>query len=354
MKYGALRCCSRLLALSGLLWGVLLAGCSSGNSMLPDDDPGVGPDKGEPVQLTFDMYGATVVTRAGDTDASGAEDMAIGKMFRIYAFTAGSTNLGSPLDSRNYTVQPDATTPSKPGKATGDLTLYRGTYDLYLVSYNSSTEVPDLDNTGAFTVSNGKDFMYTKLEGIVVQPDKTGDNSMLVSLPKPFTRMGAQVITTVKARNGMQPVDPTALVVNYIKVSGLSGNLVYKLNNTSWEAPATAADASYTFEKFGSNNTLDWSVKDARVSVPGVLLPVAGTQKMKFDVNLTVNYKDGNQTKTSVDSYFATIEKALLPGMTYQFDFSLTFYGAILPSDLTLAIREWTTSSLTGEDLGKD
>lgn len=39
--------------------------------------------------------------------------------------------------------------------------------------------------------------------------------------------------------------------------------------------------------------------------------------------------------------------------MTYQFDFSLTFYGAIVPSDLTLAIREWTTTNLTGEDLGK-
>lgn len=91
--------------------------------------------------------------------------------------------------------------------------------------------------------------MYTKLEGIVVQPDKTGDNAMLVSLPKPFTRMGAQVITTVKARNSMQPVLPTALVVNFIKVSGLYGSLAYKLNNTSWETPTTAADASYSFEK---------------------------------------------------------------------------------------------------------
>lgn len=353
MKYKVLRFNSRLLALSGLLLGILLAGCSSGNSILPDDNPDISPDKGEPVTLTFDMYSATV-TRAGDADASGAEDMAIGKMFRIYAFTAGSANLGSPLDSRNYTVQPDEDNPSNPGKATGNLTLYRGTYDLYLVSYNSSTEVPELDKDGAFTVINGKDFMYTKLEGIVVQPDKTGDNTMLVSLPKPFTRMGAQMIATVKARKGMQPVTPTALVVNYIKVSGLSGNLVYKLNNTSWEPPVTAADASYTFEKFDSKNTLDWDVYEERTSVPGVLLPVDGTQKMKFDVNLTVNYKDGNQTKTSIDSYFATIEKALLPGMTYQFDFSLTFYGAIVPSDLTLAIREWTTSSLTGEDLGKD
>ena len=172
--------------------------------------------------------------------------------------------------------------------------------------------------------------MYTKLEGIVVQPDKTGDNAMLVSLPKPFTRMGAQVITTVKARNSMQPVLPTALVVNFIKVSGLYGSLAYKLNNTSWETPTTAADAS------------------------AVLLTVGGTQKMKFDVNLKVQYKSGSETKTYTDSYFATIEKALLPGMTYQFDFSLTFYGAIVPSDLTLAIREWTTTNLTGEDLGKD
>ena len=196
--------------------------------------------------------------------------------------------------------------------------------------------------------------MYTKLEGIVVQPDKTGDNAMLVSLPKPFTRMGAQVITTVKARNSMQPVLPTALVVNFIKVSGLYGSLAYKLNNTSWETPTTAADASYSFEKFDANNTLDYNPQAPRTSDLAVLLPVGGTQKMKSDVNLTVQYKSGSETKTSTDSYFATIEKALLPGMTYQFDFSLTFYGAIVPSDLTLAIREWTTTNLTGEDLGKD
>ena len=351
MKYKSLNLASRFPVFSGLVLGILLAGCSAGDAVLPDADPN--PEPGEPVTLTFDMYSASV-TRADA--ASTSEDMAIGKIFRIYAFPAGSTSLGTPLDSKNYTVQPSEADASKPGKATGSLTLYRGTYDLYLVSYNSSTEVPELDSSGAFTVSNGKDFMYTKLEGIVVQPDKTGDNTMLVSLPKPFTRMGAQMVTTVKARNSMQPVTPTALVVNYVKVSGLYGSFVYKLNKTSWETPTatTVADASYSFEKFDSNNTLEYDVTKERTSDPGVLLPVGGTQKMKFDVNLTVKYKDGSETKTSTDSYFATIEKALLPGMTYQFDFSLTFYGAIVPSDLTLAIREWTTSNLTGEDLGKD
>lgn len=350
MKYKSLNLASRFPVFSGLVLGILLAGCSAGDAVLPDADPN--PEPGEPVTLTFDMYSASV-TRADA--ASTSEDMAIGKIFRIYAFPAGSTSLGTPLDSKNYTVQSSDADASKPGKATGSLTLYRGTYDLYLVSYNSSTEVPELDSSGAFTVSNGKDFMYTKLEGIVVQPDKTGDNTMLVSLPKPFTRMGAQMVTTVKARNSMQPVLPTALVVNYIKVSGLYGSLAYKLNNTSWETPTTTtADASYSFEKFDANNTLDYNPQAPRTSDLAVLLPVGGTQKMKFDVNLTVKYKDGNLTKTSTDSYFATIEKALLPGMTYQFDFSLTFYGAIVPSDLTLAIREWTTTNLTGEDLGKD
>ena len=185
--------------------------------------------------------------------------------------------------------------------------------------------------------------MYTKLEGIVVQPDKTGDNAMLVSLPKPFTRMGAQVITTVKARNSMQPVLPTALVVNFIKVSGLYGSLAYKLNNTSWETPTTTtADASYSFEKFDANNTLDYNPQAPRTSDLAVLLPVGGTQKMKFDVNLTVQYKSGSETKTSTDSYFATIEKALLPGMTYQFDFSLTFYGGIVHSRMASVRSEGT------------
>ena len=102
MKYKSLNLASRFPVFSGLVLGILLAGCSAGD-----------PEPGEPVTLTFDMYSASV-TRADA--ASTSEDMAIGKIFRIYAFPAGSTNLGTPLDSKNYTVQPDEATPSKPGK----------------------------------------------------------------------------------------------------------------------------------------------------------------------------------------------------------------------------------------------
>lgn len=323
--------------------GMLLWGCSS-------DIPafsGVEPETGEEVALSFDLSYAAVTRAEGDVDpgvsADANETMTAGKMFRIYAYAAGKTDAASLAGSENYTVQPDL-------MATGGLKLYRGTYDMYLVSYNSSTEVPVLGTDNCIHVTNGKDFMYTKLENIVVQPDKTGESLMKVTLPSPFTRMGAQVTTTVAARNGTQPVQPTKLVVNYVKINGLRNELSYKLNSTVWEAVAAGAvaNSSYTYDNF-SLNTSSQNVNDKRVSSPAVLLPVDGTQKLTFDVNLTVSYKEGSLEKTMTDTYHASIEKSLLPGMTYQFDFSLTFYGAIIPTDLTLAIREWTTTDLKGE-----
>lgn len=322
-----------------------MAGCDPGNTELP---PSL-EESGEAISLSFDLFRETT-TRADDPGVSTGTDETMGadKMFRIYAYPAGTTDFSKPTGSENYTVQNDLT-------ATGDLLLYRGNYDMYLLSYNSSTETPVLATAdNKVHVINGKDFMYTKLENIVVQPDQTGQNMMKVALPRPFTRMNAQVVTTVAARNGTQPVQPTSLVVNYVRINGLRKELTYKLNNTAWEAAASAADDTYTFGSF-TLNTADQDVYSKRVSNPaGILLPVDGTQKLTFDVNLTVGYKDGTEDKTMTDTYKASIEKSLLPGMTYQFDFSLTFYGAIMPTDLTLAIKEWTTTDLKGEGLGQN
>ena len=121
---------------------------------------------------------------------------------------SASTTTTEPLDHKVYTV--------KGGVATGELYLYRGTYDLYLVSYNSSTEVPELKTDGTIQVSNGKDFMYTSLKGIVVQPNQTGENMMDVVLPAPFKRLGAQIKVSVAAGD-FQPVTPTSLVVNSLR-----------------------------------------------------------------------------------------------------------------------------------------
>lgn len=108
-----------------------LTGCS-------EQAPGEpGTEEGDPVSLRFSLYRAEA--DEASTRADAATDMADGKTFCIYAFPAGaSTTTTEPLDHKVYTV--------KGGVATGELYLYRGTYDLYLVSYNSSTEVPELKN----------------------------------------------------------------------------------------------------------------------------------------------------------------------------------------------------------------
>ena len=44
----------------------------------------------------------------------------------------------------------------------------------------------------------------------------------------------------------------------------------------------------------------------------------------------------------------------LLPGMTYMFAFTLTFYGILDPADLTLAIGEYeSTVTLDSDEMGK-
>lgn len=214
------------------------------------------------------------------------------------------------------------------------------------MSYNSSTEVPELSTDGSFTVGNGRDFMYTKMEGIVVQPDKTGENTMLVSLPRPFTRMGARVVTTVQTKNGTQPVPVTSLKANWIRIKGLAETLTYKLGNTAWE-PASGYNSSFTFDKFTRE-----TVSKPWISEAQVVLPVDGSQMLDFEVNLTVRYNEGADSYTG--SFPASIQKVLLPGMTYQFDFSLTFYGVLKPSDLTLAVKEYDTVDLSSDGLGGD
>ena len=74
---------------------------------------------------------------------------------------------------------------------------------------------------------------------------------------------------------------------------------------------------------------------------------------MKFTVNLTVGYKDGAIDKTLTDDFEASVMKVMLPGMKYVFDFTLTFYGVLNPSDLTLAVQGYTEVELPSDDIGK-
>lgn len=319
---------------------------------LPDDGSLSPEDKGEPVNIAFEMYSADLTKAA---KAVATEPMQEGKTFRIYAYnsTAGSVPdfTLAPVASSIYTI-------SKSGDklvATGDMKLYRGTYYMYLVSYNEDSSSPELSSTGGkINVTNGKDFMYTTLENIIVQPTAPGGNSMTVPLPSPFIRLGSQVVVRAKTTSS-SPVPVTALKVVEIKVSGLPAFLDYKLGQTAWE-DCLAYDAEFTypgseFNRYGSDNKPSDSTLDFWRSPAKVLLPVDGSCYLKFDVKLQVSYAEGKQELTKV--YPASIQKVLLPGMAYVFDFTLTFYGEIIPSDLTLALREYNTIPLESDGLGE-
>lgn len=336
-----------------LIGGVLPAGCSSSGIISPEPEP----DAGEPVAVSFSLYRYTaeveekVSTRAEDTP----QDMALGKTFRVYAYPKGATDLASPKATAVYTVT-TAATKTESAKATGDLYLYRGAYDLYLLSYNLESETPELmAGTSNIQTGNGKDIMYTILKNVVVQPNSTGDSGLDVQLNNPFTRMGSQVKVKVKG-NSASPVAISGIdKPNYIIISGLPLTLTYGLGQPDWDAvpPASSADVykdSYTFGGFTSENPNDY--RKPWVSEPSVVLPVDGSQLLNFDVNLKVWYE--NKTQYVTDSYKASIQKTLLPGMTYEFEFTLTFYGILSPTDLTLAVREYDTVNLSSDGLGKD
>lgn len=332
--------------------GLLLLTACTGN--LPDD--GQAPEeKGEPVSIAFDMYAAEL-TKATSV-AVTTEPMTAGKTFRIYAYDSKSGvtpdfATAKPVASALYKITTDE---NNKLVATGDLKLYRGTYYMYLVSYNEESDCPELSTGGKINVLNDKDFMYTTLENVVVQPTTPGGNSMTVSLPSPFIRMGSQVVVRAAAKNGAQPVSVNELKVREIKVSGLPGSLNYQLKERTWES-ASGYDAYYTypgseFVRYDAQgdpgtNTFDFWESPARV-----LLPVDGSCLLKFDVKLWVQY--GSNKKEITKVYPASIQKVLLPGMTYVFDFTLTFYGEIVPSDLTLAVREYNTIPLESDGLGE-
>ncbi|MEL5896268.1 fimbrillin family protein [Bacteroides sp. GD17] len=330
-----------------LLAGILLGACTETGDVPPPAEPG------EPVTVSFVMYkGSAEEDLQSGTDAqtraitTRAKDIPAGSMLRVYVYKAGSNDWEKPVATAEYTVQAD-------GTATGEMPLYRGQYDFYLFSYNSSTDTPELtsDGRGVIDVYNGRDFMYNRLKGMTVQPGSAGQTMMQAPLTAPFKRMGTQVQVRVKANYGNNvPISPTSLKVNNIKVKGLPEKLSFPLGGTAWQAAENYDGPAFQYSAFTNNNN---GVGDFRESKEEVLLPVNGSAMLTFTVNLTVGYNDGGEIKSLTDDYVASIVKELLPGMKYVFDFTLTFYGVLEPSDLTLAVRGYTETELPSDEIGK-
>lgn len=326
---------SKLIILLGC---VLLVGC---NSSLPDSGEQQG--EGEPIELAFNLYSA-VVSKAGENTKTV---MPVGSTFRIYAFKAGEMNLSNPVATAMYTVV------DTNGKSTGNLSLYRGNYDFYLIS-NNTNQAPSLDaGVNYVTVDNGNDFMYNTITNEVIQPESPGQNTMTVTLRTPFVRLGTKVDLSVKANAG-SPVPVTGLAVQKITIKSLSSPLAYRLGASDWNSGSSSYNAEYSVIKFGSGQP----TQPHDNTDPVVLLPVDGSVDLVFDLALNVSYMvydaEGTGTQTSrIFNYQASAAKALLKGMKYKFEFTLTFFGILTPGDMTVSLLEYTEEDLSTDDVGK-
>lgn len=324
---------------------ILLAGC---NGSLPDSGEQQG--EGEPIDLSFNLY--NVVVSKADEKAKTTVKMAVGTAFRIYAFKAGETDLTSPIATAVYTVKDDN------GKSEGNLSLYRGSYDFYMISNNTNT-APKLDEGVNFiTVDNGNDFMYNIITNEVIQPEKPGENKMTVSLRTPFSRLGAKIDLSVQAKSS-SPVPVLDLKVQSITIKNLSSPLSYKLGEKDWNTidntPSYTKDNLLTVSEFTKPDVV---TKPHSNETPVVLLPVSGLTDLLFELVLTVKYSGKDESGELIFlsdnfTYQASVTKALIKGMGYKFDFTLTFFGILKPGEMTVALLDYTEESLSTDQVGE-
>lgn len=300
-------------------------GCTSN---LPAD-----AEQGERINLEFDMYAADLEPQTKAIGASVAlTPMVAGTRFNVYAYS-GTT----PISNAPYTVE---TTDEGKNKATGNLSLYRGNYDLYMISSNSSVSenLPIVNHEGKVEVSNGIDFMYNILKGITVQPETDGASTMTIPMTSPFIRLGSRIDLSVKASPN-SPVAVNNLSVNSITLRGLSDNLFYTPGNDDWNKNM---DNQYSNNlKVNSFSTVDDATAQPAfklVGEPIVVLPVDGPKPLVFDIDLSITYNPTTNTEnTESFQYQVTTDKALQKGMAYSFEFTLTFFGNLTPGDITLS-----------------
>lgn len=320
---------------------LMLASCQ--NEVVPEKT-------GEKIALSFRLYQAELTKAETNTSTSLAE----GTMLRAYAYKKDDPTTGDPVGYGDYKIADDQGTAE--AVAGGGLTLYRGEYDIYLLSYNDPNYVPETVSNNLVSVTNGKDFMYATLKGISVKPTSGGADMMSVDLPEPFTRLCSNVIVKVKA-NSNSPIPLSGFVVESVKINKLSGDQSYQMGETGWaKNDGLEYSGTGTMNKFGNNTTNDY-ITTVRESDPFVVLPSKGTEPLEFELNLSIRFNktvEGTASEViKLFTYKPKVYKSFLPGMTYEFEFTLTFFGDQEPADLSLAILEYTTVKFSSDDVGK-
>lgn len=314
---------------------LMLASCQ--NEVVPEET-------GEKIALSFRLYQAELTKAETNTSTL----LARGTKLRAYAYKKDAPTTEDPVGYGDYEIAAEGTAKALPGQG---LTLYRGDYDIYLLSYNDQNQIPEAGSNNLVSVDNGYDFMYATLKGISVKPTSSGADMMSVDLPEPFTRLCSNVIVKVKANEKMV-VTVKGLVVESVKINKLSDNLSYQMGKQDWEPNNSQMyTGTGTLTTFKNNDSSE--PKEDRVSDPLVVLPLKGIEPLEFELNLSITFGKASEDVTKLFTYKPKVYKSFLPGMTYEFDFTLTFFGDQEPVDLSLAILEYTTVKFSSDDVGK-
>lgn len=327
-------------------------------------------EAGTPESLTSGEDGLLSIDfeEAALTRSVGNNPLATGTLFKVYAYNQGTDirNTTVPVAEGTYAIgEADDGSSNKKQTITvynsKALKLYAGTYDLYFVSYNSTSETPSVTDASAApslitALPNGKDFLYTTMKNIGVRSVNAGDTNFLITLNKPFERMCSGLLFKVKAKDGTHPVTPRSLRLMSIKVSHLSASCDFLLGSSV--LPVFSAADKYTGTlSYGTGNTPDAGFRNnnGTVSASGVIttaipeagiyqvLPTNGSATLEIDVVLEVGYGETTVTKTNYP-YHITVNKALQAGNCYELTFSLTFYDSYVPDNLELDILPYIPS----------
>lgn len=317
----------------------------------------------ESLTISFDLPRAEPLhnglpeSRASESNAK-AELLPANTLFSVRAYKRGKMGDESESSvfagSGIYQVGADGTTAEPRSKEEG-LTLNRETYNLYFLSYNSTSTVPD-GNNETISVSNGNDFLGATLEKIVILANQEGQTNFTIPMDgHPFSHLCSRVKATLEIPEE-QPVMPVKITDLNISVKNL-----HAANTYTW-----LSEAFTTWGERTDKNTIpliaSGSLDDINTSTtfpitlgsPSdfFLLPVDENEPLLFDVSMSVSY--GGAEPAALKTENMELKKALLPGMSYNFVFSLTFYGTSLPTDLTLNVLSYEPVDLLPGDVGGD
>ena len=280
----------------------------------------------------------------------------------IYMIKATTTSDGTTL-ATGTTAEPLVESDGK------DNTLYltRGEYDLRFLSYNRTDESPTVDASGLTAITNGKDLISTTLRNVLVQADKDGQTDFTISLKgHPFEHLCSCVKATFQIPKN-QVVTPASVSEMSITLKNLcagatyewsSGTLTLSDDRTTETADNLPMINNDAITSVPSTPTTDSEILAETTSKNFYVLPLDERAPLQFDISMKIKYKSTQIATSGMEKTnelkIENLEqtKALLPGKSYNFIFSLSFYGDYLPADLMLAVQDYVPVNLKPDEAG--